>query len=159
MTVEGNLSAQGEELGSWDLDPGICIGGFRQEIDVSSHDGERCVRFVDDAELGPIIVAFIPGTLDGFVFTEDDCEEFYVRLDRTVDHKGLLYNHGDEMVLDRTSENGTISGRVGLPDWFLPAPTRRSIFLWVQQPPCCSGRPRRPRNQCGPSPGTRPTAA
>ena len=112
MTVEGNLSVQGEELGTWNLDPGICIGGFSQEIDVSSHDGERCVRFVDDEELGPTIVAFIPGTLDGFVFTEDDCEEFYVRLDRTVDQKGLLYNHGGEMVVDCTSENGTISGRV-----------------------------------------------
>lgn len=112
MTVEGNLSVQGQELGTWELDPGICIGGFTQEIDVSSHDGERCVRFVDDAELGPTIVAFVPGTLDGFVFTEDDCEEFYVRLDRTVDQKGLLYNHGGEMVLDCTSENGTISGRV-----------------------------------------------
>ena len=112
MSVEGNLSVQGEELGAWELDPGICIGGFSQEIDVSSHDGERCVRFVDDDELGPTIVAFIPGTLDGFVFTEEDCEEFYVRLDRTVDQKGLLYNHGGEMVLNCASENGTISGRV-----------------------------------------------
>ncbi|MBV1862698.1 MAG: hypothetical protein KUG77_30025 [Nannocystaceae bacterium] len=112
MSLEGNLSVRGQELGTWDLDPGICVGGFGQEIDVSSHDGERCVRFVDDAERGPSIIAFVPGTLDGFVFTEADCDEFYVRLDRTVDQRGLLYDHGGEMALDCTTENGTISGRV-----------------------------------------------
>lgn len=112
MTLEGNLSVRGEELGEWKLDPGICAGGFFKGIDVSSHDGERCVRFVDDAELGPHVVAFIPGTLDGFVFTEDDCETFYVRLDRVVDQQDQLYNHGGEIELRCVTEAGTIEGHV-----------------------------------------------
>ena len=72
MRVEGNLSVRGEELGNWELDPGICAGGFYKGIDVSSADGERCVRFIDDPELGPIVVAFIPGTLDGFVAAPEE---------------------------------------------------------------------------------------
>jgi|GEM_PF-2321597 len=112
MSVEGNLSVRGEELGQWDLDPGICAGGFYDGIDVSSHDGERCIRFVNDAELGPVVVAFVPGTLDGYVFTEDDCDTFSVRLDRTVDQRDNLYNHGGEIELDCAGEHGMIEGRV-----------------------------------------------
>lgn len=112
MRINGNLSVRGEELGNWELDPGICAGGFYKGIDVSSGDGERCVRFIDDPELGPIVVAFIPGTLDGFVFSEDDCDTFYVRLDRTVDQQDRLYNHGGEIELSCATEDGFIEGRV-----------------------------------------------
>jgi hypothetical protein len=112
MRVEGNITVRGEQLGSWDLDPGICVGGFYTGIDISSADGERCVRFIDDPELGPIVVAFIPGTLDGFVFNEDNCETFYVRLDRTVDQQDRLYNHGGEIEISCATDDGVIEGRV-----------------------------------------------
>ncbi len=112
MSLEGNITVRGEELGEWTLDPGICAGGFYKGIDVSSMDGERCVRFVDDPDVGPAIIAFIPGTLDGFVFTEDDCDTFYVRLDRTVDQNDSLYNHGGEINISCASEAGFIEGHV-----------------------------------------------
>lgn len=112
MKVEGNVSVRGEQLGEWQLDPGICASGFYEGIDISSEDGERCIRFVNDPELGPTVVAFIPGTLDGFVFTEDDCETFYARLDRTVDQQDYIYSHGGELKIACSSEHGTIEGHV-----------------------------------------------
>lgn len=113
MSVEGNIDVRGELLGGeWSLDPGICAGGFYKGIDVSSADGSRCVRFVEHPEDGPQIHAFVPGTDEGFVFTEDDCDTFYVRLDRTVDQDGNLYNHGGEIELECASEVGTVVGHV-----------------------------------------------
>ncbi len=112
MTLEGNIEVRGQELGEWSLDPGICAGGFYRGVDVSSADGERCVRFVDHPDEGPQVIAFIPGTLDGFVFTEDDCDTFYVKLTRTVDQHDTLYNHGGIIDVECASEAGEISGRV-----------------------------------------------
>ena len=112
MTIEGNLSVSGERLGEWTLDPGICAGGFYKGVDVSSRDGQQCVRFIDDPEIGPHIFAFIPGEFEGVVFTEDQCEEFYVRLDRTVDQDGFVYNHGGVIDVECSTEDGTVSGRV-----------------------------------------------
>ena len=112
MSLEGNVTVRGEQLGQWTLDPGICVGGLYTGVDLSSADGERCIRFIDDPDEGPVVMAFIPGTLDGFVFTEDDCDTFYVRLDRTVDQQDRLYNHGGEIELSCATEAGTIEGRV-----------------------------------------------
>ena len=113
MSLEGNITVRGEELGEWNLDPGICAGGFYYKgVDVSSLDGERCMRFIDDPELGPSIVVFEPGTLDGHLFTESDCDTFYVRLDRVVDQQDRLYNHGGEIELSCATEDGFVEGHV-----------------------------------------------
>lgn len=112
MSVEGNLEVNSERVGDWSLNPGICIGGYNGSIDVSSHDGEHCVRFVDDPERGPSVIAVAPDTLEEIAFTEADCDQFYVRRTRTLDQGGSLYNHGGVIDVDCQTSEGSIQGVV-----------------------------------------------
>lgn len=115
MEVEGNLTVRGAELGEWQLDPGVCLTGEPvgfEGVDLSSHEGDRCVRFMDDPFQGPVVVAYIPNTTDGREFLPSECNEFHVRLERTKDQSGAIYNVGGTMTLDCENEAGSISGEL-----------------------------------------------
>lgn len=115
MQVEGNLEVRGAELGHWYLDPGICLTGEPdgfEGVDLSSSAGDHCVRFIDDPDEGPLVVAYIPGTTEGRKFAPDDCSKFHVYLERTKDQDDVIYNVGGNMTIDCESEDGTIAGEL-----------------------------------------------
>lgn len=115
MEVEGNLSVRGGDLGDWELDPGVCLTGEPigfVGVDLSSHEGDRCVRFMDDPFEGPVVIAYIPGTTDGREFLPRDCNEFDITIERTKDQYGAIYNVGGSMTLDCATEAGAIVGEL-----------------------------------------------
>jgi hypothetical protein len=113
MGVEGDIQSRGGDLGDWDLHPAICLTGEPvgfEGIDLSSEDGQHCVRFVDDPFQGPTVVGYIPGTDQGREFLPRDCNEFFVRIERTKDQTGAIYNVGGVMTIDCQTDDGSLVG-------------------------------------------------
>ena len=113
---EGSLHARGGQLGDWDFEPEVCYSlepSSEFGVELADFDDRYLVRFVDHIVEGPTLVPFPPGSNDPERYDPDQCDEFFVEIERTNFYVDDIQVLNGRMDLDcNTQEAGHFYGSV-----------------------------------------------